>query len=258
MNKADWIKQIIVLFVVALLFSSCVSNKRMLYLQNPPETVENALKYETTLQPDDNLLITVTASEPELVNDFNLMYLNARSTEMRSTNNDALYTYQIDSRGEISFPVIGKIKLAGLTRIEAEDKIKKLLTAYVADPGVSLRVVNFKVSVLGEVSRPGQQPVNGDRITIFEALSGAGDLTIYGKRKEIMVIREKDNVKTITEVDITNPEIINTPYYYLAHNDVVYVKPNKVRVNSSAIGPNISVAFSVISLIITIIALTTK
>jgi polysaccharide biosynthesis/export protein len=258
MNRAHKIKTFVLFALVALFFTSCVSNKKILYLQDAPPTIASEMQYQTTLQPDDNLLITITAAEPELVNDFNLMYLNARSTEMRTTTNDALYTYLIDSKGEINFPVLGKIKLAGLTRIEAEDKIKNLLNSYVQNAGVSIRVMNFRVSVLGEVSKPGPQIAVGDRMTIFDAISGAGDLTIYGKRKNIMVLREKDNVKTITEVDITDPNIINTPYYYLAHNDVIYVQPNKTRVNSSVIGPNITVAVSVISLLITIIALTTR
>ncbi|MGV3461093.1 MAG: polysaccharide biosynthesis/export family protein [Flavobacterium sp.] len=220
--------------------------------------MENVLKYENTLQPDDNLMIVVTAANADLVRDFNMMFLYVQSTDMRSVANESPFTYLIDQKGEIDFPVLGKLKLAGMTRIQAEAYIKERVTKYVKNPGVTLRVTNFKVSVIGEVSRPGPQNILGDRITIFEALSGAGDLTIYGKRKDVMVIREKDSVKTITHVDLTNPEIVATPYYYLAHNDVVYVKPNKTRVNSSVVGPNLTLALSTISLLITIITLTTR
>lgn len=243
-------------FVLA--FSSCASNKKIHYLQKAGEEMENALKYENTLQPDDNLMITVTGPNADLVQDFNLSFLYRRSTEMISSTDNSAYTYLIDQNGDIDFPILGKLRLAGLTRIEAENYLKVKLTQYINNPGVNVRVTNFKVSVIGEVTRPGSQQITGDRVTIFEALSAAGDLTIYGKRKDVMIIREKDNVKKITQVDLTNPDIISSPYYYLAHNDVVYVKPNKTRVNSSVVGPNLTLALSTISLLITIITLTTR
>lgn len=247
----------ILLICMVLFLTSCASNKNILYIQNPPEQ-GSVLKYENTLQPDDMLLITVTADEPEVAKDFNLLYLNLQSTETRNASDQILYSYQVDQMGEINFPVLGKIKLAGLTRIEAENKIKTLLKDYVVNAGVTIKVLNFKVSVLGEVNNPGEITVQGDRITILEALSKAGDMTIYGKRKEILLIREKDGVQTITPIDITKSDFITSPYYYLAHNDVIYVKPNKTRVNSSVIGPNITVGISALSLVITIIALSTK
>jgi polysaccharide export outer membrane protein len=247
----------VILFV--LLFSSCASKEKIIYLQNAQAaTSQEAMKYENKLQPDDNLLITVTASRPELVNKFNLMYLNMSSTDMRTMTDERLYSYNIDQKGEIDFPAIGKLKLSGLTRTEAEAKIKNVLKEYVNDVEVSLRVINFEVSVMGEVARPGVQTINGDRVTLLEALSTAGDLTIYGNREKIKLLREIDGVKTITEIDITKADFINSPYYYLAHNDVIYVEPNKTRVNSSVIGPNVTVAISAISLLITIIALSTR
>ncbi len=254
--KINIIRKILIV-CAAVFLTSCASNKKVLYMQNALSE-NTAKKYENTLQPDDILLITVTADEPELAKDYNLLYLNLQSTETRNVSDDQLYTYLVDQKGEIDFPVLGKIKLAGLTRIQAEDKMKLLLKDYIVNPGVNLRVTNFKVSVLGEVTRPGEIKVAGDRITILEALSKAGDMTIYGKRKEVLLIREKDGVQTITPVDITNTDFINSPYYFLAHNDVVYVKPNKTRVNSSIIGPNLTVGISALSLIITIIALSTK
>lgn len=248
-------------FVVVLVFfafASCASNKKIHYLQNAAGEMENVLQYENTLQPDDNLLITVTAPNSELAKEFNIMFLYTQSTDMRSTGTDAPFTFLIDQKGEIDFPVLGKLKLAGMTRIQAETLLKEKISMYLKNPGVNLRVTNFKVSVLGEVARPGELPVVGDRITIFEALSAAGDLTIYGKRKDVMIIREKDSVKKISYVDLTSPDIITSPYYYLSHNDVIYVKQNKTRVNSSVVGPNLTLALSTISLLITIITLTTR
>ena len=254
------IKKLIVFILFSTLFVSCASSKKIHYLQGAAGQAEStATEYQSTLQPDDNLLITVTAEEPALANDFNLMYINARSTEMRTmVNNDAFYTYLIDQNGEIDFPKFGKIKLAGLTRIEAENKIKDLLKKEIINPGVILRIVNFKVSVAGEVVRPGSFPVTGERVTILEAVSMAGDLTIYGDRKQVTVVREKDGAKIIAEVDLTDANLVNSPYYYLAHNDWVYVKQNKTRVNSSVVGPNLTVAISALSLLVTIIALSTR
>ncbi len=228
-------------------------------MQGADSVEYQSANYQNALQPDDKLSITVTSEEPELANDFNLIYLYTRSTQMTTmTNSDIMYTYLIDQEGNIDFPVLGKVHLAGFTRIEAEAKIKELISKYIKNPGVNLRVLNFKVSVLGEVSNPGLQNVMGDRVTIFEALSAAGDLTIYGKRNDILLIREKDGEKEVKVLDITDSAIIDSEYYYLAHNDVIYVKPNKTRVNSSVVGPNITLALSAVSLLVTIIALSTR
>lgn len=255
------IKRILALFSILFLITSCVSNKKIVYLSesNADSETINAVNYANVLQPDDNLVITVTADEPELAAPFNLMYLNLQSNQINSgANNDVLISYLIDSNGEIDFAGLGKVKLAGLTRVEAEEKIRKMLEKQITNPSVNLRVINFKVSVIGEVNRPGPVNVVGDRITLLEALGTAGDMTIYGKRKEIMVIRDKDGVVTLNTVDITSADFIKSEFFYLDHNDVVYVKPNKTKVNSSIIGPNLTVGISAISLIVTIIALSTR
>ncbi len=253
------IKKTVAFFILALLLSSCASKKKFVYLINGEMPANSAVQFETTLQPDDNLIITVTADEPALANDFNLLYLIAKSNESgQLVGNEMLFSYLVDQKGDIDFPILGKIHLSGLTRIEAEAKLKDLLKGELANPVVNLRVINFKVSVEGEVARPGQQSVIGDRITIFEALSTAGGMTVYGKRNNVLVIREKDGLKNIIHVDLTKADIINSPYYYLAHNDVIYVEPNQTKVNSSVIGPNLTVGISAISLIVTIIALSTR
>ncbi|NDI97568.1 polysaccharide export protein [Flavobacterium sp. LaA7.5] len=255
------LKRLLFCFTFFLLLTSCVSKKKIIYLQQDvnSQQASDTIKYESKLQPDDVLLITVTSDQPELASRYNLMYINMRSVEMRSTpNNDALISYLIDQNGEINFPGLGKIKLAGLTTIEAEMEIKDKLKDYLVNPGVVIRLLNYKVSVLGEVSRPGNQIISGQRITLFEALSGAGDMTIYGQRKNVTVIRHDNGVVTVNEVDITSSDFVNSPFYYLTHNDVVYVKPNKTKINSSAVGPNITVGISAISLLITIIAFATR
>ncbi|RZJ76864.1 MAG: polysaccharide export protein [Flavobacterium sp.] len=254
------IKKAFVFLGLVLILSSCASNKKIIYLNEAAAgTTSSLVEYQNKLQPDDNLIITVTADEPTLAAPFNLMYVNSQTSQLTNINSsDALTSYLIDQNGEIDFAGIGKVKLSGLTRIEAENKIKELVSREIVDPVINLRLINFKVSVMGEVLRPGTIRIVGDRVTILEALSLAGDMTIYGKREDIMVIREANGAKTVNYVDITDKDIINSPFYYLDQNDLIYVKPNKTRVNSSVIGPNLTVGISALSLVVTIIALSLR
>jgi len=165
-----------------------------------------------------------------------------------------LQTYLIDKDGFIVFPEVGKLKLGGLTRTEAEDVIKQKLIEEIKDVSINLRILNFKVSVQGEVARPGVHNIVSERVTLLEALSMSGDLTIYGRRDNILIIRENEGKKTYNYVDITKADFVNSDFYYLAQNDLVYVEPNKVRVNSSAVGPNVSVVISAISVLASVVS----
>jgi polysaccharide export outer membrane protein len=247
---------------VFLLFNtSCVSKKEVVYFQQSigEQKDSKTLSYEPILQADDVLLIVISAENPEVAAPYNLNYLTAlQGTQMIATSPLGLQSYLIDTEGNVDFPLLGKIKLGGLTRIEAIKKIKSLLENHIKDPSVNLRILNFKVSVIGEVNRPGCFPIQSERITLLEALSLAGDLTIYGNRNSILVIREKEGLKTIEKVDITKRDFINSPYYYLCQNDQIYVEPNKTKVNASVIGPDITVGLSALSILVTILALTIK
>ncbi|NJM78919.1 MAG: polysaccharide export protein [Flavobacterium sp.] len=227
----------------------------MLYLQNANSVTTTEI-YEPYLQPNDVISIIISSENPEIVAPYNLIDVSLKVDE--SLGNQNIQTYIIDKNGNIEFPIIGSIKIGGLPKSEAIEKIKTILKDHVKDAVVNLRILNFKVSVLGEVAKPNTYTVNSERITLLEALSLAGDLTIYGNRKTVMLIREKEGNKEIQKIDITKPNFISSPYYYLAQNDVIYVEPNKTRVNSAAIGPNITIGISALSLIVTIIALTTK
>ncbi|WP_445457181.1 polysaccharide biosynthesis/export family protein [Flavobacterium sp. HNIBRBA15423] len=214
--------------------------------------------YEPYLQADDVLLLIISSENPEIAAPYNLKSISLDDNFDESKGNDKIQTYIIDTNGNIEIPILGSIHLAGLTKTEAVLKIKEELKEHVKDAVVNLRILNFKISVLGEVSKPGSYAVKSERITILEALSLAGDLTIYGKRNNILLIREQNGNKIMERIDITKSDFINSPYYYLSQNDVVYVEPNKTKVNASLIGPNLTVGLSAISLIITIIALTTR
>lgn len=254
--KIIFFKKISILsFVVTLLFS-CASNKDILYMQGTPQNATVASTYEPVLQPADELMIVISTENPELAVPYNLNSVSLEINSGLSSDQSGILTYLISKDGTIEMPILGKVKLAGLTRMQAIDKIKELLVNHIKDPMVNIRLINFKVSVIGEVTKPGTLTVQNERVTILEAISFAGDLTIYGKRNSIMIIREVNGVKTINTVDLTSSDLINSPYYFLAQNDVVYVEPNKTKVNSSVIGPNIAVVLSSVSLLIAILALT--
>jgi polysaccharide export outer membrane protein len=254
--NTTFLKKISVLLLLTCLFFSCAPNKEILYLQGTAPHTATATSYEPILQPADELMIVISAENPELAVPYNLNSVFLQSNSSLMTGQERIQTYLINKEGTIEMPMLGTIKLEGLTRMQAIDKIKSLLVNHIKDPIVNIRLLNFKVSVLGEVQRPGTMVVQNDRVTLLEALSFAGDLTIYGKRNSIMIIREVDGVKTINSVDLTSSDLIHSPYYFLAQNDVVYVEPNKTRVNSSVIGPNVTVILTATSLLIAILAIT--
>src|SRR5690606_22980704 len=239
--------------VLGLAFlTSWASREDIVYFQGTPgETF--AANYSPTLQPDDQLVITVSGMAIEATKPFILTnYYYQSQDETRRL------TYLIDENGEIDYPILGKIKLSGLSRIEAMELLKQKLSEYIIGPGVNIEIVNFKVTVLGEVNRPGTFQVDNERITVLEALGLAGDLTINGVRKNVMVIRETPEKKEFYHLDLTSGDIVNSPVYYLKQNDVVYVEPNKAQINSSTYSRNTSIIISVAGLIITVISVLTR
>jgi len=257
------IRKALLFFITVSLFCSCASRKKIVYFQNISNTSESsAVNYEPSLKADDLLLIIVSASDPESVKDFNLPLvgvMNSSGSNMNIVSSQQQYqTYLVDNSGNIQFPVLGTLKLGGLTRAEAINKLNAELKKYVNDAIVNMRILNFKVSLLGEVTRAGSYNINTERVSLPEALAMAGDMTIYGDRSRVLIIREANGKKTHNFVDMTKADFINSPFYYLTQNDIVYVEPNKTRINSSVVGPNITVAISGISLLITIIALATR
>lgn len=241
-------------FLLTLLFliCSCGSRKDIVYMQDIDTIgdLNKATSYQPILQPDDLLSITVSSENPEIAVPFNIYSVAADLTGLLSVKN-----FLIDEAGFIDFPVIGLIKLAGLSRTEAILKLRTAISEYSKDCTINFRIVNYKVSVLGEVNRPGSISNGTERLTLLQAISLAGDLTIYGKRNNILIIREILGKKTINRIDITKAGFINSPYYYLCQNDVVFVEPNKTRINSSVVGPNVSIILAAVSVIITLTTL---
>ena len=251
---------------VALICSSCVSQKKMIYLQgadylkNSPQKIEQ--NYELKIQSDDQLAISISSKDKELIEPFNNNTLigSGNSVNASQSNVQAGVTYfQVDESGSIDFPILGKIKAEGLTRNE----LAKLLTDtlinqnYIKDPVVSVKIMSFKVTVLGEVKNPGVQKITGERLTLLEAIGMAGDLLPSGKRKNIMVVREEEDMRKTYMVDLTSGyDVLNSPCYYLQQNDVVYVEPNSaIRVKGSATMTTLTSTASLVSVLASLISI---
>ena len=243
--------QISLVVVASALMASCVTQKQMTYVSNAQPEMEDSInanfhsQSELTVRIGDALTIYVSALDLEAVVPYNLpavVYATPGQTTLSTT--PALQYYVVDDNGDIEFPVLGKLHVAGLKRNEVELMVKEKLEAQVLNPQVHAHIVNAKVSVLGEVNRPGNVVMTGGRMTLFDALASVGDLTPYGRRDNVLVTREVDGKLEIARLNLRDASIFTSPYFFLQQNDVVYVSPNKVRAVSSA---NASLWFSLVS-----------
>ena len=251
--------------VTVLLMSSCVSMKKIAYLQNSENItyeVSDSL-YDAHIMPKDVLTITVSTTDPEAAAPFNLSVPTAlNQTSRYSTAQPVLQAYLVDNNGCIDFPVVGTLQVGGLTKSACEQLIQGKIKPYMNEnenPIVTVRMSSYSVSVLGEVTRPGSFQVSREKITIFEALALAGDLTIYGVRDRVKLVREDaKGRKKIHTLDLTDANIVNSPYYYLQQNDVVYVEPNKVKSQNANVGQITTLALSATSIVISLATLITN
>ena len=237
------IQNCVFLCLIAFL-ASCSAPKEVLYLQDIASIKEENIdkNYEVIIHKDDLLAILVNSKDPELALPFNMPVVTYQ-IGAQTTAQQRLLGYLVDQNGDIDFPILGKIHVEGLTRMQVTELIKQKLMSedLIKDPIVTVQFLNFKVSVMGEVTRPGTFDSSGDRITLLEALSMAGDLTIYGRRDRVAVIREKDGKRRILYHDLRSSDIFQSPCYYLQQNDIVYVEPNKAKTGQSRINSNNSV-----------------
>ena len=229
-----------VLLMVIALMCSCVTRKQLAYFQ--PVTSESAEAINENMKPqpeprvkiNDALIITVSALDPEAVLPFNLpnvAYATPTSDKMPTTQSFQYYT--VDADGYITFPVLGKLYVVGLSQSEVIELIQNKLKGQVVDPIVSMRFLNAKVTVLGEVKNPGTYLLNNGGMTLIEALGAAGDLTQYGNRSNVLVTRENNGKLEFARLNLCSDEIFTSPYFYLQQNDVVYVEPNQARTTSN-------------------------
>ncbi|WP_139956316.1 polysaccharide biosynthesis/export family protein [Flavicella sediminum] len=247
------------LILVIGVFYSCAPRKNLVYFQGIEKHGFNELKdYSPILKPDDRLSISVSSIDYEATKPFNLPVAAFSGNQLTTTSTPQLQTYLIGKDGMIDFPKLGMLKLSGLTRLECVNLIEKKLEKYLQEPQVVMKLLNFSVSVLGEVSSPGIKSVTRERYTILDAIAAAKDLTVYGKRKNILVVRETEEGLTYNRIDLTSAEVFNSPVYYLQQNDVVYVEPNKPRINSSTNSSTNGIIISSVSLLLTIISITLR
>ncbi|GAA4146752.1 polysaccharide biosynthesis/export family protein [Sphingobacterium kyonggiense] len=244
-------------FIILVFLGSCASRKEIVYFQADSTAINTAFEMQAPkLQAGDILTISVTADDIKVTAPFN--QINAYQVGTVQNTNPFIPTYTINNDGFIDFPKIGKIKLSGLTRLEAIEFIREKIKPYIIDPGVNISIQNFRVTVLGEVLRPGTFSIENDRISLLEALSLAGDLTINGVRNNILVVREENGTKNEYRIDLTNRNALNSSVYFLKQNDIIYVEPNGAKIQSSKYTQNTSIFVSIAGLIITIIAVIVK
>ena len=243
-------------FFSLLLTTGCTSYKESLYLQN--EQVLNQLTqgqlYDFRIMPKDELTITVSTSDPEASAPFYRKLGQSKesgtSTSMGGNNTNML-AYLVDNDGNIDFPVLGMVKVMGMTTRECEAHFRELLKPYLKEvPNVTVRSSNYKFSVLGDVNAPGTYQVDDEKVTVFEALAQAGDLTLSSVRNDIQLLRE-DSVgrRQVHHLDLTQADVTTSPYFYIQQNDVIYVKPSKAKVHSTTFRENSSMWITLLSLV---------
>jgi polysaccharide export outer membrane protein len=250
-------KKIVALLLFVGLMYSCASKEDVVYF-NGMSSADNSIgldSYSPTYHIDDELVIIVNALDAEAARPFNKSSVSVSLDILDARGRERIQTYRVDPDGNVNFPVLGKLKLAGLNRSQATLMLQDKLADYIKDPIVDIETVNYRITVLGEVNRPGTFTAVNERITLVEALSLAGDLTIYGERENVLVIQDYDGKKTYTRVNLKSNDLFNSPVYYLSQNDVVYVEPNKTRSKDSAISSQTGVILSSLGLLISMTAL---
>ncbi len=258
-------KKFYLLFSLAgalLLLTSCGSTKDVAYFQNSEyfDSESSKYLYDARIMPKDVLTITVSTVNPEAAVPFNLTVPTPFSQNTRSTySQPMLQNYLVDNNGFIDYPIIGSINVGGLTKSACEKLIHDKIMPYMnanENPIVTVRMSSYSIYVLGEVNRPGSYQVGREKINVLEALAQAGDLTIYGVRDKVKLIREDaTGRKEIHTLNLNDANIISSPYYYLQQNDIVYVEPNKVKAQNSSVGSMTTLWFSATSILISLTSL---
>ena len=255
-------KKIFLLLLIPLLIGGCSSYKKSIYLRNDEvleKAQQNNKQYVYRVMPKDELTITVSTSDPASSVPFYRKIGQAKdqASSAQGMNNAKLLDYLVDNEGNIDYPVLGKLHVAGLTTRECEALIRKELQQYLNEvPNVTVRTSNYKIRVLGEVKSPGTYTVSDERINIFQALALAGDMTVFSVRDDVQLLREDSlGNRRVLHLDLTSADIALSPDYYLQQNDIVYVKPTKAKVHSNTFSNNSSTWVSLMSLAATIASL---
>ncbi|MDE6288159.1 MAG: polysaccharide biosynthesis/export family protein, partial [Muribaculaceae bacterium] len=249
------LKTLALVVLGAVSLASCSSNKTVLpYFTDISQIKEGTLetgKYSTLIKPDDELLITITSSYPTATARYNLPLTNPATREdMMLATTPKQQTYVVNSKGDIIMPTIGTLHVEGMTTEALQEEITNIVKKDVADAIVRVQLINFQVIVAGEVSRPSTIRVNRNRFSILDALSAAGDLTPYGERSNIMIIREENGERKFAHLDLNSSDILTSPYFYLKQNDYIYVEPNDIRQANSRYNQDNAYKLTVMSTVV--------
>jgi polysaccharide biosynthesis/export protein len=246
------LKVSLIAIIIALAFTSCNTTRKIVYLQDiAQKPIQKVTENDIVSQDKDNISIIVSSKDPQLAAMFNLPRVSnyagtatgssgsTSATNIFQTNGD-IASYTVDNEGNIDFPVLGKIHVEGMTKYQISSLIKDSLIKrnLILDPVVTVNFLNLHISVLGEVSHPGQISIDRDQINLLEAISKSGDLTIYGRRDSVLVIREENGQRTTYDVDLRTNKLFDSPVYNLKQNDIIYVRPNSTRAGQSTVNDN--------------------
>lgn len=245
-----------------MFMGACTSSKKVAYFQNIDTLNLSASRglYDAKIMPKDMLTITVITTNPDASAPFNLSVSNTVGTSGQlSTGGGSLQGYLVDNEGNINFPIVGKLHVLGLTKTQCEDLIREKIRPYLSakeNPIVTVRMSSYRVTVIGEVGSPKVVPVTTEKMSIIEALAASGDLSIYGQRDNVLLIREDaTGEKHAHRLNLNDANIFKSPYYYLQQNDIVYVQPNTVKAKNSDIGSSTTIWFSFIGIVTSIASL---
>lgn len=247
----------LILLSIIFLLTSCSSKKEIVYFQDA-ETLGaklNRQTFEPIIESNDILYISISSMNKEVLTPF------VRSTGLEgnvSNSNTGLQGYLVNVEGNIRFPVIGDVAVAGKKRGQVETDLKSKLSEYITDVVVDVRIMNFKITVIGEVNKPGVYTIADERVTLLQALGLAGDLSVDGRRENVLVIREVDGNQQVSRIDLTNTDFFSSPYYFLKQNDVVYVEPSSKGVKKSGFIPDIPALLSLLTVVLSTVILLTR
>lgn len=247
---------LLVLFSIVLC-ASCATSEEIAYFQDEPLENYEELEVNTDIvyKTNDKLSIIVSSIDPVAAVPFNLPTISEGQSETVIQGSRKMQTYLVDKNGNIEFPVLGQLKIGGMARTEATEFLKEKLSEYLKDPIVNIRIVNFTITVLGEVRSPGTFVLEDEKVSLSEALGYAGDLTIQGRRDNVLLIRDNNGKKQYAQFDLTSINVLNSQNYYLTQDDVIYVTPNKAKVRSSTYNQNTALLISASSVLVALTAI---
>ena len=247
------------LVAVVIIASSCSSKKNLSYFQdlsdNNIEVMGARYSDVITYRENDELSIVISAADPQAATQFNVVVPSRRASSelINLASSESFQTYVVDNEGNINFPILGKIKVSGLTKPELIEQLESVLAKSIKNPIINVRLINFRIGVLGEVNQPGNFAFDSQRVSVLDALTQAGDLTVYGNRENVLIYRDNENgMKKIIRLDLTKSDVLFSPDFYLQQNDIVYVEPNRAKQKESNVGTRDQYNLSIIGTIVSV------